>query len=236
MALAILGFSRVISTLIERYPAQLLAFFFGAVLVSSALPLLAVGRWRFGELGAFGVAAAATFILLGLAPGAAVGEPTLWYLLVSAAVAASVMVLPGVSGSFVLLLLGPYPYVVSLLRDLPAAHSWVPLTVFAAGAVVGLASVATGLRWVLERVPGLTYAALGGLMLGSARRLWPFLAPDAAAGETATNLASAPRLAIDQWGTLPAGAIAAIMVTAVVGAAVAAVGVVLARRAASSTS
>ena len=230
MAVAIVTFSHVISTLLERHPGRLLAFFFGAVLVSSLLPLLAVRRWRGLEIVALVVAAAATFVLLGLAPGTAAGKPSLWYLLVSGGIAASVMILPGISGSFVLLLLGPYPYVVSLVRQLPQASAWLPLLIFASGAAVGLATVASGLRRLLQRAPGPTYAALAGLMLGSLRRLWPFLAPGSADAPHTSNLASAEKLSIDSLGALPDGAMMPIVTAALGGTVLAALGVAAARR------
>ena len=230
MAAAVLGFSRVVALLIERYPGQLLGFFFAAVLVSSLLPLRRVGRWRLAQVAAVATAAAATFLALGVGnPSGAAARPELWYLALSGAVSASVMILPGVSGSFMLLLLGAYPYVIDQIRAFPDSSTWLPLLVFAAGAALGVSLVAGGLRRLLARAPSVTYAALAGLMLGSLRRLWPFLA-DPTGAAASHNLATAPRLPVAELHTLPDGARLPIIVAAVVGAAVAAFGVWLAQR------
>ena len=227
MAPAMLAFSRVVDVLIERYPAELLGFFFAAVLVSSLLPLRRVAHWGPGELTA-AVAAAATFLLLGLgSPPEDAAPPELWFLAVSGVISASVMILPGVSGSFMLLMLGPYPYVIAQLRAIPDSAAWVPLLTYAAGAALGVALVSGGLRRLLARAPTVTYAALAGLMIGSLRRLWPFLAdPEGAAASH--NLATAPRLPLAELGTLPQGALLPIVIATALGATVAAVGVWLA--------
>ena len=122
------------------------------------------------------LAGAGAVLLLGL-PVRAAAEPALWFLGLSGAIGAAVMVLPGVSGAFVLLVLGPYPYLIDLIRDLTrGAPQLLPLLVFQAGVLLGLGTVSKLLTWLLRRARGVTLAALSGLMLGSLRRLWPFLA------------------------------------------------------------
>ena len=228
MAAAILVFSRVVAAVLERHPGPLLAFFFAAVLISSLLPLKRVSEWRAAQAGAAITTAVATFLVLGIASTNTPAEtPALWYLAISGAISASVMILPGVSGSFMLLLLGPYPYVIAQLRALPDGAAWPPLLVFGAGAAVGVATVAGGLSRLLSRAPSITYAALAGLMLGSLRRLWPFLA-DADAVAAGYNIANAPRVPIGELQTLPEGSLMPIMLAAAAGAAVAAFGAWLA--------
>ena len=80
------------------------------------------------------------------------------------------MILPGISGSFILLLLGLYPFVLAAVKQLDLAV----LGVFAAGALVGIVSFAGVLRWLLRRWRDITLALLSGLMLGSLNKLWPW--------------------------------------------------------------
>ena len=152
------------------------------------------------QAAAFLLAGTAALVLLGL-PAAGGGEPAMWFLGLSGVVAATVMVLPGVSGAFVLLVLGPYPYLIGVIRGLTTGDpQLLPLIVFQAGVLIGMGAVSKALSWLLERARGVTLAALSGLMLGSLRRLWPFLAwPD---GADADHL---PLHAIPQGATLRTG-------------------------------
>ena len=223
-------FSYPVGAVLDTAPGLALAFFCGVVLVAVVLPLRAVGRWRLPQVAALVLAAAAVLLLLGPPPPAA-GEPPLWFLALSGAIAAAVMVLPGVSGSFVLLVLGPYPYVVELIRGLTGgAPQLLPLIVFQAGVLFGLGAVSKLLVWLLRRARGVTLAALSGLMLGSLRRLWPFLElPPGGLGEETTLLA-APRVPPAALAQLPAGELTAVLLAALAGAALAAIGVAAALR------
>lgn len=120
------------------------------------------------------VTAALFFLLLGQHAGTGeaaeqVGQPW-WVFFLGGAVAVTAMILPGISGSFILLLLGLYAHVLAALnaRDLPV------IAVFLVGCVVGLASFAKLLDWLLTRYHDLVLGALIGLMLGSLRVLWPW--------------------------------------------------------------
>ena len=141
MVSAPLLFSHPVGALLDAAPGLALAFFCGVVPVAVVLPLRAVGRWRLPQAAALLLAAAAAVFLLGL-PVRAAAEPALWFLGLSGAIGAAVMVLPGVSGAFVLLVLGPYPYLIDLIRDLTrGAPRLLPLIVFEAGVLLGLGTV-----------------------------------------------------------------------------------------------
>lgn len=146
------------------------AFFFGLVLLSLREP------WRRIE----GPGAKHVGIALAFAAGAAwlVGlpyatqEPETWMLLYGGALAISVMLLPGVSGSLLLVILGQYQTVAGALHD----RDLVVIGVFLAGIVIGLALFVPVLRRLLRDHKGATLAALTGLMAGSLRALWPWKA------------------------------------------------------------
>ncbi len=223
-------FSYPVGAVLDTAPGLALAFFCGVVLVAVVLPLRAVGRWRLPQAAALALAATAAVVLLGL-PAPTAGEPPLWFLALSGSIAASVMVLPGVSGAFVLLVLGPYPYVIDLIRGLTqGAPRLLPLFVFQAGVLFGLGAVSKLLTWLLRRARGVTLAALSGLMLGSLRRLWPFLAlPPGGLGED-VSLQEVPRVPPAELGQVPAGELTAVLLAALAGAALAGVGVAAALR------
>lgn len=225
MVVAPLLFSYPVGALLDTAPGLALAFFCGVVLVAVALPLRAVGRWRLPQAAALVLAAAAAVLLLGL-PVRGAGEPTLWFLALSGAIAAAVMVLPGVSGAFVLLVLGPYPYVIDLVRDLTrGAPQLLPLIVFQAGVLVGLGAVSKLLTWLLRRARGITLAVLSGLMLGSLRRLWPFLALPPGGSAESMPLHAVPKVAPAELAQVPAGELTAVLLAALAGAGLAALGV-----------
>jgi putative membrane protein len=121
------------------------------------------------------VVAAATFLLLGLRESTATpdsGDPTapLWAYPAAAMVAICAMILPGISGSFLLLTMGMYDDVIGAVNE----RDLMPLLLFAAGAVVGLAVFSRLLAWLLDHHHDLVVAAMIGLMVGSVRVLWPW--------------------------------------------------------------
>ena len=227
-------FSHPVGTVIDTAPHMALAFFCGVVLVAVVLPLRSVGAWRLPQVAAFLLAGAGAVVLLGL-PVQGGGEPAMWFLGLSGVVAAAVMVLPGVSGAFVLLVLGPYPYLIGVIRGLTTGDpQLVPLIVFQAGVLVGMGAVSKALSWLLERARGVTLAALSGLMLGSLRRLWPFLAQPVGAEADHLPLHAVPKVSPSELAQVPAAELTAILLAALAGAALAAVGVAAALRHASS--
>jgi putative membrane protein len=165
--------SLLIPPLRARYPIEMRAVFLG--LVAGALPLLwrrigSVG-WREVAIGA--VAAVAAFWLVGL-PHRELGDPHLLVVAGAAAVAICAMILPGVSGAFLLEAMGLYDPTLAALRAGDVAY----VGVFVLGAAVGLGSFARILGHLLERRHDLTMAALIGLVVGALRALWPWLDAD----------------------------------------------------------
>ena len=175
MAVAMLAGSHVVTALLDTARGPTYAFFCGLVLASVATPWRLMERRGPAEVAVILCGAAVSFLATGLRAGE-VGTPTLPFLLVCGALAVAVLVLPGVSGSFVLLALGSYGYVIGRVRGLTAGEigdSLLPLAVFGIGVVLGLATVTRLISWLLERQRSLTLAALTGLMLGSVRALVP---------------------------------------------------------------
>ncbi len=159
----------VIPGLLEAYPVQMLAVFFGLIAGSLAVPWRRVERRDATALVCVAVAAVAAFVLVGLPPRSGVA-PSLPQVFTAGAVAICAMILPGVSGAFLLLVLGVYEPTLAALsaRDLPYVAT------FVAGCVLGLGAFSRLLEHLLARHHSLTMAALVGLMAGSLRALWPW--------------------------------------------------------------
>lgn len=165
---AVVTLSRGISWALTVYPVHIWSFFFGLVLASVWSVGAQLDHWK-PTMVLWSVAAAiAAYCIVGLVPVDTPEAP--WFIFVSGAVAICAMILPGISGSFILVLLGKYHYVLNAVnqRDL------MTLLIFSAGAAAGLLSFVRLLNWLLERYRDLTMAALTGMMLGSLRKIWPW--------------------------------------------------------------
>ncbi len=166
--------------LLDQYPVESRALFLGLVGASIAIPWNRIHNPGYVAVTTALVFGVPAFFLSGL-PSGSIENPALWMAFAGAAVAICAMILPGVSGSFLLLVLGLYEPTLEAVRDLDLAY----VGVFSLGAVVGLGSFATLLRRLLTTSHDRTMAALVGLMIGSLRALWPWqdgdrnlLAPD----------------------------------------------------------
>jgi putative membrane protein len=167
---AIVLAASVILGLIERYPHQTQALFFGLVAASIAVPWLRMSE-RGGREAAIAVACLlVAFFLVGL-PQSIADDPHLVRVFLSAAIAICAMILPGVSGAFLLKAMGIYEPTLGALRDLDVLY----VATFVGGAAIGLGLFAKLLAWLLETHHDLTMAALIGLMAGALRSLWPYL-------------------------------------------------------------
>ena len=161
--------SVVLPPLIEHHPVVTSAVFFG--LIAGALPI----PWRrIGDRGGLHLGLAVgggvvAFVLAGLAP-VRVEDPALPLVFAAATVAICAMILPGVSGAYLLLILGMYEPTLEALRDLDVAY----VAVFVLGAATGLGLFSKLLAWLLDAHQDATMAVLVGLMAGSLRRLWPW--------------------------------------------------------------
>ncbi len=168
IALAVLTLARGLEWLLQSHPVLLWSFFFGLVLASGAVVSRRVERWSL-PLGLVTLAAAAgAYLIVGLVPARTPDQP--WFLFLSGALAICAMILPGISGAFILVLLGKYEFALAALNR----GDVVSIGLIGLGAGVGLVTFAQLLGWLLKRHHNLTIAALTGLMLGSLRKLWPW--------------------------------------------------------------
>lgn len=155
---------------LENYPIHTRAVFAGLILASLWVPIRMVGSGWSWLLGLAALSSAAlVFVALGLT-GATVPSDSLLWVAPAAALAVCALVLPGVSGSYLLLTLGMYQPTLSAVNDRDFAY----LGVFVLGAIFGLGIFVTALQWLLANYSRITLAVMTGLMLGSLRALWPW--------------------------------------------------------------
>ena len=173
---AVLSLARVIQGLLHDTPELMSAVFLGLVAGSVVVAWRLVRQPRLMHASIILGVGVLTFVLLGLRGGTSeesvgqISDPELWAFFVAGAIAICAMILPGVSGSFLLVVMGMYAPVLAAVTD----RDFVALGVFMAGAVIGLALFSQVLHVALQRYHDLVLAALIGLMAGSVRVLWPW--------------------------------------------------------------
>ena len=160
--------AKLISYLLVAYPEMLWSFFFGLVLASVWHVSQQVKRWRL---------ISALPIIVGIAVAWSLGnaslvevEATTLNVFLAGSLAICAMILPGISGSFILLLLGMYSFILDAVKTLDIAV----LAVFAGGCVVGLLSIANILAWAFKRFHDYTLLVLTGFMIGALNKVWPW--------------------------------------------------------------
>ncbi len=190
MGVAVILGAKFIEPLLETNPIQMKALFFGLVLAGVYVPahmvIRAGGPWRTVDYVVALVFAIILFVLVGLPP-ATIDDPSPLVIFLSAAVAICALVLPGVSGSFLLLTLGMYESTIAAVNDRNIAY----LAVFALGAIVGLALFVSVLKWLLAHRTRITLVVITGLMVGSLRALWPWEDDDRGLLAPSTDVLSA---------------------------------------------
>ena len=163
-----------ITELLENYPPVVWAFFFGLIIASAVYIAKQVDRWSPLAIGLLVAGAAVAFLLTTINPLSGSDNPVLVFL--AGAIAISALILPGISGSFILLLLGMYTVVFNAVRNLASLDPAALLIVgvFALGCLVGLGLFSRLLTYTFRTYPNLTLATLTGFMLGSLNKLWPW--------------------------------------------------------------
>ncbi len=166
--LSLFSVSHLVVYWLEHAPQLLWSFFFGLVLASTWLVSRDIPAWDTQALGMFTIGALVAYVITTMAP--AMLEPTPLSLFLSGMIAICAMILPGISGSFILLLMGMYGPVITAIQavNIPV------LSLFAAGCVVGLLSFSHLLSWLLHHYRTPTLALLSGFLLGSLNKLWPW--------------------------------------------------------------
>jgi putative membrane protein len=168
IALSIISLAKVLHYLLEYFPIQLWSFFFGLIIIAAISVSREIKRWRGNVIlsGILGIVIA--FFITEATP--AETPETYWFILLSGALAICAMILPGISGSFILLILGKYAFILEAIN----ARNLVVIAIFGLGCIVGLLSFARLVSWLLDRFYDVAIALLAGFMIGSLNKIWPW--------------------------------------------------------------
>lgn len=166
--ISVFSLAKFLSWLLENEPILLWAFFFGLVFASVLFVGKEIKKWSLLTVIVFLTGAILAFIITELPPNENVDS--LLYLLLSGALAVCAMILPGISGAFILVLLGSYKTILDAVHERDVK---IVITV-AIGAVFGLLSFARLLKWMFTHYKNLTLALLTGFILGSLNKIWPW--------------------------------------------------------------
>lgn len=173
---SVMSLAKLMTYLLAYLPVPTWAFFFGLIVASSVFILRELKDWkvRDGIMLALGIVLGV--VVCTLSP--AETPDALWFIFLSGAIAICAMILPGISGSFILLILGKYEFMLSTLTRIMsgdgAALDYMVLVVFVLGAVVGILSFSRFLHWLLARYHRSTLLVLAGFIIGSLVKVWPW--------------------------------------------------------------
>ncbi len=206
IGVAIVGLVEVLRWLIDEQPVGLSAAFFGLVAMTVVTTRLQVSQWRAGLVVVFVAVAVAVFVVLGVRAGS-VADPAAVVIVGAGALAICAMILPGISGAFVLLLLGLYDPITEAVSE----RDFGTIVLFGLGAAIGLGLFSRLLARLLDRWRDAMIAVLMGLMAGSLRVLWPWPVGDADSGGFGNA----------ELGAAPASDLLVALIAALVAAAVA---------------
>ena len=169
IGISILSLAKLIKWLLENEPILLWSFFFGLVLASVFYVGKQIRNWNTLKILMLIIGTTLGYYIT-ILPAMATHETPAWFLFISGALAICAMILPGISGSFILLLLGAYKPVIEALdqRDIKT------LLIVGIGAIVGLLTFSRLLKWLFDKYKYVTLAVLTGFIAGSLNKIWPW--------------------------------------------------------------
>ena len=166
--ISLFSLATLVSWLLENEPILLWSFFFGLVVASIVFVGKEIKKWNVGTLISLLIGAAVAYYITTLPPSA--NTESLPYIFFSGALAVCAMILPGISGAFILVLLGSYKTILDAVHE----RNVTTIVVVAVGAVFGLLSFAKLLKWMFNNYKNITLAVLTGFILGSLNKIWPW--------------------------------------------------------------
>jgi len=165
---SILTLANLITYLIKTFPIPVWSFFCGLIIISALLILRDIKRWNILALLALPVGIVSAYLITGMTPVSS--DNNLLIIFGSGMIAICAMILPGISGSFLLLVMGKYEYILNALVE----RNVLVLGVFALGCIVGILASSRVISWLLKHYHAITISLLSGFMLGSINKLWPW--------------------------------------------------------------
>lgn len=182
IAISIFSLAKLITLMLKEYPILVWSFFFGLVLASILFVGKQIKNWSIGVLVSLLIATTFSYFIT-LAEPIASPEST-WFLFFAGFIAVIAMILPGISGAFILLLLGAYTTVLSFISQLIEgivktnwqlfSEAFLKLAIFGLGAIVGLKVFSKALNWMFKHHKNIMLAILSGFMIGALNKIWPW--------------------------------------------------------------
>ena len=168
IAISVLSLVKSIKWLLEHKPVLLWSFFFGLVIASIIFVAKQITKWTLATVLGFIIGSVVAYYITTLPPLGT--NSSNWFLFVSGALAICAMILPGISGAFILVLLGAYKPVINAIDN----RDFKTIMILGAGAIVGLLSFSKLLKWLFKNYHNLTLAILTGFIFGSLNKIWPW--------------------------------------------------------------
>lgn len=168
IATAVISLAKVLEHLLETQPILIWSFFFGLILISSFVVARKIKKWDYAKVVSLVAGIGIAFYITSVTP--AETTDAVWFVFLSGVLASCAMILPGISGSFILLLLGKYQFALNAVNEVKILD----LLILGAGAAVGLLSLSRVLSWLFRKYHDMTVALLAGFMIGSLNKIWPW--------------------------------------------------------------
>ena len=168
IAISIFSLAKLMTYLLTHEPIGTWSFFFGLIIASVILVSRDVRKWNVATVVALLAGGVAAYAITVITP--ATTPDTWWFIILSGAIAICAMILPGISGAFILLLMGKYAFIMKAVGDFNIGV----ILLFVIGAVIGIVSFSHLLSWLLKNYKDVTIALLTGFMIGSLNKVWPW--------------------------------------------------------------
>lgn len=168
IAISVKSIAGLIQYLLEQKPILIWSFFFGLIVASAIVIAKKITEWKLRSFIALILGIGIAYMVTIVTPAETTNA--YWFLFLSGALAICAMILPGISGAFILLLLGKYEFILNALSNLKLDI----IATVGIGAAVGLLSFSNLLSWLLNKYHNMTIALLSGFMIGSLNKVWPW--------------------------------------------------------------
>lgn len=168
IGISIFSLAKGLEYLLNNYPILVWSFFFGLIVASAIYVGKSIERWKLGTVFAGILGIAVAYLITIISPAEA--NTSYWFIFVAGSIAICAMILPGISGSFILVLLGMYKFILEAVGNLEIAV----IITFMLGAAIGIITFSNVLSWLLRKFHNTTIAVLAGFMVGSLNKVWPW--------------------------------------------------------------
>jgi len=168
IGISIFSLAKGLEYLLNHFPILVWSFFFGLIVASAIYVARTIEKWNFGTITAGIVGIIIAYFITIISPVEA--NTSYLFIFIAGSIAICAMILPGISGSFILVLLGMYKFILEAVGNLEIAI----ILTFMAGAAIGIIAFSNVLSWLLKKYHNITIAVLAGFMVGSLNKVWPW--------------------------------------------------------------